>query len=931
MWFDTIQEYGDRIINEVVTFFFGGEKMATEQQLIEKTYYETFLEGSQEKDPAAVLGDAYFEEQKKEISDLSAIRFSQGEVYFHYKDFESAVFKWESIRNELEPWARKNIGDAYFELGWLPPAEDIYKSIQTDNLTLTTEVSLQLFSLYLEQEKTDLASQVIKETVMLNPDYPNVTKLARAFFEEQKDGLSMVELAMNEAIRLESVEWFDCLHQYIKDGYTKDMDPAYFDYALLMLGRLDCERFEETAASFWNIYKNSESHMAWIMVMNRVLNELDPDKIHSLSKLSQLYKESYLSFINGSYLIKDIAALIPNILTKWLRVSDNASALSSAAAVVSWNEMFPGTLEQTVIHEAETLLIELENQKNGWEEAEGLSKEVLRWAEQKGLQTSKPLVWLMQELKNKDSYRLLVVGTFESGKETVINSLAGTTILSEETNTPVIIEHAEEEEIYEITETDIQEVERIEEIPSYRQQRTFHVKIRSEFLRRQKLTLINTPNLNGKNELMPYLHAADGILFVLNAHSPFTAKEQEHLQRLKREMPGIPIHFLVNKMDSVYDEQEMGQFVDVPLEKIKHFEPKADVFAFSPHYSSFDQLNDLRQFFSANYSNKKIPAEQTAKMLYFVREMISYLFMQRVEKEKEMIDSIKWNEEMLSKLNGAINQMDDIASQKAITLTRSYQEIKEEVRSELAVKIPQILRECSEMIKEESNFGKIHVELNVEMNKRVETYLQYTMMPLIFHMIREWIENCAEELNTEQLSLNEMGESFNALYDEEKLKLQCDFQILEYWQRDAERITSGINWEHLNIIPRFNPAQLILKSAGKLLGVVQQKNAMLYNKYKDFVETYDYKEAVQTIINSFLNEFELFERNINRDMKFFFKKPLSILHETVEESLSNIEYSKAELEKMRENPEWYQDPLTLLELKLRQYEWLNQSQRRVLV
>jgi hypothetical protein len=88
---------------------------------------------------------------------------------------------------------------------------------------------------------------------------------------------------------------------------------------------------------------------------------------------------------------------------------------------------------------------------------------------------------------------------------------------------------------------------------------------------------------------------------------------------------------------------------------------------------------------------------------------------------------------------------------------------------------------------------------------------------------------------------------------------------------------------------------------------------------------------VQTIINSFLNEFELFERNINRDMKFFFKKPLSILHETVEESLSNIEYSKAELEKMRENPEWYQDPLTLLELKLRQYEWLNQSQRRVLV
>jgi len=905
--------------------------MAAEQQLIEKMFYETFLEGDKEKDPAAVLGEAYFEEQKKEVSDLSAIRFAQGEVYYHYKDFESAVFKWESIRNELEPWAKKNIGDAYFELGWLPTAEDVYKSIQSDNLTLNTEVSLQLFSLYLEQGKTDLASQVIKETVILNPDYPNVTTLARAFFEKQKDGLSAVELAVNEAIRLESAEWFDCLHQYIKSGYTKDIDPAYFDYALLMLGRLDRERFEDTAASFWNTYKNKEYHIAWIMVINRVLNELEQDQIRSLSKLSQLYKESYFSFINGSYLIKDISSLIPNILSMWLSVSDTAHALTAAAAVVSWNEMFPGTLETTVIHEAENLLIELKNTKNGWEDAEELSNEVLYWAEQKGLQTPKPLVWLIQELKNKESFLLLVAGTYESGKEIVINTIAGADVLSEEITSPVIIEHGEEEEIYEISETDIQEVEGIEEIPSYRSKRLFHVKMRSDFLRRQQLTLISTPDINGKSEPDPYLHAADGILFVMNAHSPFTTQEQEYLQRLRREMPSIPIHFLVNKMDSVYDEREMAQFVEVPLEKIKHFEPKADVFAFSPHYSSFDQLKDLRQFFSSNYSNKKIQSEQTAKMLYLVRETISFLFMQRVEKEKEIMDSIKWNEDMLSKLNGAINQLDDITSQKAKTLKRAYQEMKDEIHEELTAKIPQILRECSEIIKEDSHFGKIHVELNKEMNHRIEDYLQNTMMPEIYHRIQKWIHNCAEELKEEQLLLDEMCESFNALYDEDTLELQCDFQVLEYWQRDAERITSGINWEPINIIPRFNPAQLILKSAGKLLGAVQQKNTLLYHKYKDFVETNDYKEAVQTIITSFLKEFELFERNLSRDMKLFFKKPMSILRDTVENSLSNIEQNKTELEKIRENPEWYQDPLTLFELKLRQYEWLNQSQRKVFI
>ena len=56
---------------------------------------------------AQVLGEAYLEEQKKDISDLSAIRFAQGEVYFHYKDYESAIFKWENIRNELGTMGKK--------------------------------------------------------------------------------------------------------------------------------------------------------------------------------------------------------------------------------------------------------------------------------------------------------------------------------------------------------------------------------------------------------------------------------------------------------------------------------------------------------------------------------------------------------------------------------------------------------------------------------------------------------------------------------------------------------------------------------------------------------------------------------------------------------------------------------------------------------
>src|SRR3954452_7399866 len=161
--------------------------MTLEKQLIQKTYYQMFINEHENIHPIQVLGELFQEEALKDLPDLSSIRFAQGEVYFHHKDYEAAIFKWENIINELEPWAKKNTADAYYELGLLSTAEDLYCAIQTNNLTLNTEVALQLFSLYIERGKLDLALSVIKKTIAANPDYPNVTEIARTFFEEQQD------------------------------------------------------------------------------------------------------------------------------------------------------------------------------------------------------------------------------------------------------------------------------------------------------------------------------------------------------------------------------------------------------------------------------------------------------------------------------------------------------------------------------------------------------------------------------------------------------------------------------------------------------------------------------------------------------------------------------------------------------------------------
>ena len=65
----------------------------------------------------------------------------------------------------------------------------MYQSIQTEDTTLTMEVSLQLLSLYIEQDRLGLAFKTISEAVAFQPDYPNITSIARSFYENKKIGI----------------------------------------------------------------------------------------------------------------------------------------------------------------------------------------------------------------------------------------------------------------------------------------------------------------------------------------------------------------------------------------------------------------------------------------------------------------------------------------------------------------------------------------------------------------------------------------------------------------------------------------------------------------------------------------------------------------------------------------------------------------------
>ncbi|MBI0578834.1 dynamin family protein [Neobacillus cucumis] len=903
--------------------------MSLEKQLTEKQYYSMFINEHEEVHPIRVLGDAYQEEMQKDIPDLSYIRFAQGEVYFHNRDFETAIFKWGNIINELEPWAQKNTADAYYEMGLLSNAEDLYTAIETDNLTLKTEVALQLFTLYNERGKMDSAVEVIKKTVLSNPDYPQVTEIARRFFEDRLDWENAIELAVNEANRTVTPEWFEVVISYIKNGVTKQLPPGYFSHALNVVYTLDRNLFEQLAVALWNSYEREDLYFTWIKEMNQLLFNLETNQNDHWEELSTLYKDTYFSLIDGRYLIKELTDLIPDLLTNWIRISSPSHMVIASAAVLSWNELFPVSINMNVVSEAEKIISNTEHEIDELEECLKLFDSILQWAEKNDMGENNRLKWMVQQLINFETHHLVLTGLSGTGKSTFVNTICGEDLQDSPTSSVVMFMDHPDLDVFEINNQEIIQLAGLADFQERMDRRRnalesiFEFKRPVRFLQENQLSIIDTPGLNGNQyEVMKQIHAADTVLFVLDANAPFTAKERGILSQIHDQAPNIPIHFLLNKMDTIANEQDMIQIFNETKAEIHSYLPDSKILAFSAQNDRGQQLGELKEFIRSIKSTRNIEDNRLAKLLFFIRSTITELLQKRINVENQLIESVRWNEEMHMKLTGALNQIKDAESQKTETITRSYREIKKSLQKEISEAVPKMLKECSSLIKENSDFSNIHLELNSEMNKRIQEYLEGTVLPKYYSSLQDWIGQTKEEFTQSQQFLDEMAEGFNAMYGEERFKLECDFKVLDDWRRDTDRMTSRFILEPLNILLRRTPSQFLLKSAGKLLGALSQNKTMLFNKYKNFVENDDYSETVVLVNDRFFQQFELFEKALERDISLFFRYPASVVSRAIEEAQSEVHTNQDILTKMNTNPEMFRDPLTLFEVRLRQFEWI---------
>jgi hypothetical protein len=694
--------------------------VTTENELIQKSYYQTIIDKNKKEHPIKTLGEMYMEEMKKEQPDPSSIRFAQGEVYFMNNDYEAAIYKWQHpLDKQFIPWAQKNIADAHMELGLLEYAENFYKEVETGSVILKSEVLLQLFSLYIQQDQLEKSVDTIKNAVKLNPDYADVTEIAKRYFEDIQYWDSAVELAVNEAIRTESLTWFEVLEKYAGLGLTSKYEPNYFNEVLVALFYIDKYSFERLTDVLWNSYQQSDFYFQWLEEINQLLLNQTIEQSYTWKKLPALYKETYFYLISGRFLIKDISNLIQNHLINWSALSSVSDSQTSSTAILAWNESFPSELAATLINEAEDHFKNSNPNQNGRQEGIELLDSIKIWAEKEGL-------------------------------------------------------------------------------------------------------------LEGLNEFM-------------------------------------------KPMLNEYNVEE----------------------------ASPSRIRNL------------------------IKNVLEYILEQKVELENVILQEINWNGELLTELHDFHQQISDMEKEKAKIMTSSFRDLKNKLREDVQIKLPKLLQDCSDLVKEDSDFSKLHIVLNEEMNRRIAQYMEKNVLPEFKQAFQEWIEDAEREFQESHIICNELSDSINQQFKEEKVVLSGDFKVLDDWKRDIERISRGLlRFGEVNVLLRRNPSQLLLKGTGKLLGPLKNKD-MLLNRYKDYIENADYSEIAGETIKSFIQQLELFEESIEWDVSRFFLNPQEVLSGIIEEAEADIENRNDSLNKMREKPEIYRDPLTLFELKLRHYELMN--------
>lgn len=880
-------------------------KMSIEEKLKTKTYYQQFVDDN--KNLVKQLGELLLHELKQGIPDASAIRFAQGEVYYHYKDFEAAIYKWEQIANELTPWAKKNIGDAYLELEQIDLAEKTYRSIETDSIVLQMEVKFQLFNLYYQEKRLEEASQVIKEALELKPDYPNITKIARMFFEENDDWISAIELAKREGLRTESLVWFERLKSYIHSGYTTAIQPAYFTDVILILYTLDHGFFEQFVIALWESYQDTEYFTEWLFAINTIFLQMEIDEQQTFPNLARMYEKTYRSFSNLDLTLEQLIPLISELLYVWIRIAEGKQAMLPAAALFAWHDKVTESVAPEALQRAERVLFNETWDSEIAGQVEAIGQSLIDWGKNHQLVVDQRLLAIHDYLREHDSLNIAIAGM---GRREFFYQLFTEKDYVPTPLVPVLYQYGTNPVVHEFGRNFSREIDRTldPQTDGIKTDGRFFVKtIPHPVLENANVSLLDFPEVySGEHE--PLIEAMDGVLYFLQENLDHFQDELLELKWLRKEYPDLVIHAVIAEENHAIPEYREDVQAVIGQGKLLTYENITDFYTF------FELMG------ATNHEERK--TTNLKKMIILMQRIIHDFLQQRVRAEHHLHESIQKKEDILQRLNGAHYQLTDLQTEIGERIANAFSLIQTDLEKEIAEQLPKVLQETAKEIPDTIDPARLHVDVNKKMNEKIKHYLNGAILEKLSTRAQDWLILASEELEQGRSFLEEIENGFNRMLGEERLQLTCDFKVLDDWQRDITRFTTKSVIQEENILLRYTPGQMLLKGAGKVLGNFAKGKPFVIQQYKNFIASEDYHHVVERVTEQFFTLFTLMEQGLTRDVALFFQDALQAIKRLINELKQEVSTERTELESLRENPQKFRDPLTLFEIQLLENRYL---------
>ncbi|MDX5475829.1 MAG: hypothetical protein LPK00_09885, partial [Bacillaceae bacterium] len=625
--------------------------------------------------------------------------------------------------------------------------------------------------------------------------------------------------------------------------------------------------------------------------------------------IASLLQEGYLHLLEGDYAVHQLQKIVPDTLENWLKISDEKKSLFPAAAIMAWTEVFPTAFSSTTLQRAEQSMFYYQHDNITLSTMLELYESIQNWAQKNDLPVSHVDQWLFAKLLETSQQHIHVESTHDSLKVKFLNDILGENILVEKEFSYYMTGSADEASMAMLEENGKHEVKDFSEIEK---NKVVELTWPSAFLQENRLSISTSVGRSKETRRLGQL--ADGFVYVIDVATELTDRELAAIQQWQEYMQEQTTHFVLLTDDALnarnieVTSMLKEQFHATSIHKIGKSRLQEDFISF---------LNR-----TLDTSESLLEERRSLKLLHAIRSVYNEVLNNRAAMENKLSNTITFHEDILSRLQALVTHLDEEQGEKTRELIEAYRVVKLEMQAELKNTNPQLLQGTSDLIQEDSDFSKLHNELNEEMNRRIQEYLEQELTPKYSAALQQWLQEARDHLNEIQTYLTDMSESFNGLYRHDKVRLLADFQVVEDWRRDMNRIISRAEVGHLNILNRQNPVQFILKGAGLLFNKLPQNKTFLYTQYKKYIENEKYDDITAIVTQKYFLEFNLFEKSLRNDVVTFLNEPFVQLEATIEDAESEIAKATRKLEAMEANPEMYQDPLKLLNVRLMQYEFM---------